>query len=69
VIFDTNILIYVDRGNHSAKKLIEESLHRAISAVTYMEYVPFCRNKNELAIFEKLLTSLQFKIYDIDTEI
>jgi len=69
MIFDTNILIYVDRGNRSAKTLIEESPHRAISAVTYMEYVPFCRDKNELLIFEKLLTSLQFKIYDIDVEI
>ena len=34
-----------------------------------MEYVPFCRNKQELAIFEKMLKSLQFTIYDIDASI
>ncbi len=42
---------------------------RAISAVTYMEYVPFCRNKRELAIFEKMLKALRFTIYEIDVDI
>jgi predicted nucleic acid-binding protein len=30
-----------------------------------MEYVPFCRNKQELAVFEKMLTTLQFTIHEI----
>jgi len=53
----------------SAKQLILDTPNRAISAVTYMEYVPFCRNKLELAIFEKMLKALQFTIYDIDASI
>ena len=69
MIFDTNIFIYADRGVESAKELMLAAGPRAISAVTYMEYVPFCRNKRELASFEGLLKSLQFKIYDIDSEI
>lgn len=40
--------------------------HRSISAVTYMEYVPFCRNKKELTIFEKMLQVLQFTIHEVD---
>ncbi|MEI8570962.1 type II toxin-antitoxin system VapC family toxin [Methylomonas sp. LW13] len=66
MIFDTNILIYADRGVASAKELIMSTQHRSISAVTYMEYVPFCRNKKELATFEKMLQALQFTIREID---
>jgi predicted nucleic acid-binding protein len=66
MLFDTNILIYADRGVLSAKNLLLGAQQRSISAVTYMEYVPFCRNKKELAIFEKMLTALQFTIHEID---
>ena len=66
MIFDTNILIYADRGVLSAKDLIMNTKERSISAVTSMEYVPFCRNKRELAVFEKMLRALQFTIYEID---
>jgi predicted nucleic acid-binding protein len=69
VIFDTNILIYADRGVLSAKELIMNTRERSISAVTYMEYVPFCRNKRELAVFEKMLRALQFTIHEIDHSI
>jgi predicted nucleic acid-binding protein len=50
----------------SAKALIMDTQQRSISAVTYMEYVPFCRNKHELAVFEKMLKVLQFTIHEID---
>ncbi|TXK95194.1 PIN domain nuclease [Methylococcaceae bacterium HT1] len=69
MIFDTNIFIYADRGVLSAKQLILDTQDRAISAVTYMEHVPFCRNKQELAVFEKMLNALHFTIYDIDSSI
>ena len=39
---------------------------RSISAVTYMEYAPFCRNNSELAVFEKMLKALQFTIHEVD---
>ncbi|MEY4211222.1 MAG: hypothetical protein RLZ92_1603 [Pseudomonadota bacterium] len=66
MIFDTNILIYADRGLLSAKELILNTQQRSITAVTYMEYVPFCRSKNELATFEKMLKVLQFTIHEVD---
>ena len=69
MIFDINVLIYADRGLLSAKDKIMNTRSRAISAVTYMEYVPFCRNRRELLIFEKMLQALQFKIYEIDHSI
>lgn len=69
MIFDTNIFIYADRGVTSAKELLLNTPHRAISAVTYMEYVPFCRNKRELFLFEKLLQAFSFEIYEVNSEI
>lgn len=69
LIFDTNILIYADRGVTSAKALIMDTQQRSISAVTYMEYVPFCRNKRELAALENMLKVLQFTIHEIDDAI
>lgn len=69
MIFDTNILIYADRGVVSAKELIMGTQQRSISAVTYMEYLPFCRNKHELLVFEKMLKALQFTIHEIDPAI
>jgi len=69
VIFDTNILIYADRGVVSAKNLIMSTQNRSISAVTYLEYAPFCRNKHELIIFEKMLKALQFTIHEVDQAI
>jgi len=69
MIFDTNIFIYADRGVESAKMLLLDADHRKISAVTYMEYVPFCRSKKELSLFNGLLKSLKFEILDIDSDI
>lgn len=69
MIFDTNIFIYADRGRLSAKELITNCSDRAISAVTYMEYVPHCRNKKELVIFKAFLQEFNFTIYEIDSAI
>lgn len=69
MIFDTNILIYADRGVVSARDLLMKTPQRSISAVTYMEYAPFCRNKRELAIFEKMLKALSVTIHEVDADI
>ena len=69
MIFDTNIFIYADRGIERAREVILSATLRSISTVTYMEYVPFCRNKDELAKFDNLLTALNFNIYEIDNGI
>lgn len=69
MIFDTNIFIYANKKIETAQQLIFNTNDKAISAVTYMEYVPFCHNKKELLEFEKLLETYEFAIYEIDTVI
>ncbi len=69
MLFDTNIFIYANKNIETAQQLIFNSDAKAISAVTYMEYVPFCHNKKELLSFEKLLETYEFTIYDIDAAI
>lgn len=69
MIFDTDILIYIARGVESAKSLLLETPDRAISTVSFMEYVPYCRDKKELNIFLKMLEALQFRIYEIDATV
>ena len=69
MIFDTNVLIYADREDKRARDIILAESKRAISAVTYMEFVPHCKNKRELATFDRMLEELRFTIYDIDRAI
>ncbi|MCX7097654.1 MAG: type II toxin-antitoxin system VapC family toxin [Methylococcales bacterium] len=69
MIFDTNIFIYANKRVLSAHELLRNTKNKTISAVTYMEYVPYCRNKKELMAFENLLETFDFKIYEIDKQI
>ena len=69
MLIDTNILIYADRGVEKAKELITTRTNLCISVITYMEYVPFCRNKRELSNFENMLKKYRFRIIEIDQEI
>ena len=62
MIFDTNVLIYAERGHESAKEAVLSEREPAISAVTYMEYVSHCRNKEELQVFERMLETLRFAV-------
>ena len=69
MIFDTDVLIWVTRGNEKAKILVDTETDRKISAVTYMELVQGARNRAELNAIEKFLKSYEFKILNITEDI
>ncbi|MBL3590636.1 MAG: hypothetical protein JMN24_12680 [gamma proteobacterium endosymbiont of Lamellibrachia anaximandri] len=45
MIFDTDILIWVQRGNEKAAKLIEKDEDRHLSIQSYMELLQGAKNK------------------------
>ncbi len=47
MIFDTDIFIWVQRGNEKAAQLIEKSKERCLSVQTYMELLQGSNNKDQ----------------------
>lgn len=47
MIFDTDFLIWVQKGNHEAASLIDRTLKRCISVQTYMELLQCAENKKQ----------------------
>lgn len=61
VIFDTDILIWVERGNLKAARLIERSEERLISVQTYMELLQCAKNRDQQNISRRFLKDFGFK--------
>ncbi|MGB7416832.1 MAG: type II toxin-antitoxin system VapC family toxin [Thermosynechococcaceae cyanobacterium] len=62
IIIDTDILINVGRGDITAVdclQSIKQQFRLAVSAVTQMELIVGCRNKDELKKLEKFLQHFQ----------
>jgi predicted nucleic acid-binding protein len=62
VIFDTDVLIWVQRGHEKAAKWIDQAEERAISIQTYMELFQGARSKSEHKIIRDLLQEFNFAV-------
>ena len=62
MIFDTDILIWIQRGNEKAAKLVDQTEERMISIQTYMELFQGARSKSEHKIIHSLLQEYDFKV-------
>jgi len=62
MLFDTDILIFVQRGNLKAAKLIDHKIQRSISVQTYMELLQNAQNKKQHTIIIDFIKKLDFKI-------
>jgi predicted nucleic acid-binding protein len=56
MLFDTDILIWIQRGNASAATLFEEETERYISVQTYMELLQCALNKQQQQVSKRFLT-------------
>ena len=61
MLVDTDVLIWVLRGNPRAGEAIDQCPSRAISIVTYMELIQGARDKRELKAIKRFLTDLGFR--------
>jgi len=69
VIFDTDILIWVQRGNKKASHLIDASSERFISAQTYLELLQCAPNKEKLGLTKSFISDLGFTILPLSENI
>ncbi|PHH56901.1 type II toxin-antitoxin system VapC family toxin [Coxiella burnetii] len=69
MIFDTDILIWVQRGNVKAAGLIEKAEERMISIYSYMEMFQCATAKSQNKIMHAFLREYDFKIQPLSEKI
>lgn len=62
MLFDTDVLIWLFRGNSQAAKAVEEEAERRISIITYMELVQGAKNKQEARTIGSFLKEYGFEL-------
>ncbi len=62
MIFDTDIFIWIQRGNEKAAALVEEQLERYLSIQTYMELLQGAQDKSQQMIVKKFIKKFYFHI-------
>lgn len=62
MIFDTDILIWIQRGNEKAAALVDSAADRYISILSYMELLQAAENKKQHRIVKEFLKTYGFKI-------
>jgi predicted nucleic acid-binding protein len=69
VLFDTDVLIWVLRGNREAAKIVEASEGRRVSVVTYMELLQGARDRREVKSIKAFLADLAFEMLPLSENI
>jgi len=60
MIFDTDVLIWVQRGNKEAAQMITNADERFISVITYMELLQNAQNKTQNRLIKQFLRDFNF---------
>ena len=68
-LIDSDVLIWLLRGNAQAAKQVAAIANWSISAITYMELVQGCRNKAELRALQKTFRSNQTDVLQLTPDI
>jgi len=69
MLFDTDILIWIQRGNVKAARLLERTVERAVSVQTYMELLQGAHNANQQHVTKQFLRSFQIKLLPLSENI
>jgi predicted nucleic acid-binding protein len=69
VIFDTDMFIWVQRGNGKAAELMEASDERYLSIQTYMELLQGAKNKKQHKYVKDFLSSFTFEVLSLTENI
>jgi len=69
VLFDTDVLIYAQRGSRRAALAIDNAARRLISVQSLMELVQGARDKDDLRIIKRFLAELGFTVLPLTENI
>lgn len=62
MIFDTDIIIWIQRGNKKAADLVDAAEERFISVLSYMELLQRAANKRQHSTIKGYLRELEFTL-------
>ncbi len=69
MLFDTDILIWIQRGNDRAAKLVEREDERSISVLTYMELLQGAKEKRQHELTLNFLHEYSFETLPLSENI
>jgi hypothetical protein len=69
VIVDTDVLVWVLRGNEKAARAVDDADARGVSVVTYMELLQGARGKVEVRKIKAYLAELHFRLLPLTENI
>ncbi len=69
MLFDTDILIWIQRGNEKAAELIERDFNRFISVFTYMELLQRAAHKTQSRLIKDFLSEYGFQLLPLSENI
>jgi len=69
MIFDTDVLIWIFRGNTKAARALDHTDERAVSVVTYMELLQGARDKREVKAIKSFLVDMGFSVLPLSENI
>lgn len=69
MLFDTDILIWIQRGNVKAAHLVDRTEERLISVQTFMELLQAASDKRQHAIIKRYLQDLSFSVLPLTENI
>ena len=69
MLFDTDILIWVQRGSLKAARLVERAAQRSISVLSYMELMQSAQNKDQHRHTKDFLATFGFDLVPLSENI
>ena len=69
MVFDTDIIIWVQRGDARAARLIERAETRAISTQSYLELLQCASNKKQLKLTRDFLRASRIAVFPLTENI
>jgi hypothetical protein len=69
MLFDTDILIWLERGNKKAAQLIDESQERFISIFSYMEWLQGAISREHSQLIQEFIKTQNFRLLPLTENI